>query len=171
MYGVSRAAIICSLVRNPGRGARPGARRSADGCASRTPAAPPDGPATPPVISIPASAAVFPAATVGICASAAPWGGVVGETGWSTPCVSLKQELCHNPSAAVPRQGPARPASRRRSRAGEGAGCTGVPTAAAPKGERNGNYKHGRYTAETIATRRWLREAVSMLRVLNERTG
>jgi hypothetical protein len=26
-----------------------------------------------------------------------------------------------------------------------------------PKGARNRNYKHGRYTAETIASRRWLR--------------
>jgi hypothetical protein len=25
-----------------------------------------------------------------------------------------------------------------------------------PKGPRNGNYKHGRYTAEAIASRRWL---------------
>jgi hypothetical protein len=27
-----------------------------------------------------------------------------------------------------------------------------------PKGARNGKYQHGRYTAEMIATRRWLRE-------------
>ncbi len=39
----------------------------------------------------------------------------------------------------------------------------------APKGERNGNYKHGRYTAEVAATRRWLREATHMLRDLNKR--
>jgi hypothetical protein len=25
-----------------------------------------------------------------------------------------------------------------------------------PKGPRNGNYKHGRYTAEAIVSRRWL---------------
>ena len=31
--------------------------------------------------------------------------------------------------------------------------------------------QHGRYTAEMVATRRWLREAVSMLRELSESTG
>jgi hypothetical protein len=36
----------------------------------------------------------------------------------------------------------------------------------APKGAKNGNYKHGRYTAEVAATRRWLREAAHMLREL-----
>jgi hypothetical protein len=30
----------------------------------------------------------------------------------------------------------------------------------ATQGPRNGNYKHGRYTAETIATRQWLREQI-----------
>ena len=39
------------------------------------------------------------------------------------------------------------------------------------KGERNGNYKHGRYTAEMVAARRWLREAACMLRKLNKCTG
>ena len=34
------------------------------------------------------------------------------------------------------------------------------------KGARNGNYKHGRYTAETIATRRWLREKIREVRAL-----
>src|ERR1700737_4952557 len=34
----------------------------------------------------------------------------------------------------------------------------------APKGARNGNYKHGRYTEEVQATRRWLREATQLLR-------
>jgi hypothetical protein len=38
----------------------------------------------------------------------------------------------------------------------------------APKGERNGNYKHGRYTKEVAATRRWLRDAIHMLRKLNK---
>jgi hypothetical protein len=44
----------------------------------------------------------------------------------------------------------------------------GADGSGAPKGERNGNYKHGRYTAETIATRRWLREATHMLCELNK---
>ena len=35
-----------------------------------------------------------------------------------------------------------------------------------PKGARNGNYKHGRYTAETIATRQWLREKIREVRAL-----
>ena len=32
----------------------------------------------------------------------------------------------------------------------------------APSGSRNGNYKHGRYTAEVAATRSWLREAIEL---------
>jgi hypothetical protein len=36
-------------------------------------------------------------------------------------------------------------------------------------GSRDGNYKHGRYTAEVAATRRWLRETIHMLRDLNKR--
>ena len=39
----------------------------------------------------------------------------------------------------------------------------------APKGEKNGNYKHGRYTAEVAATRRWIREAIQTLRNVNKR--
>jgi len=41
----------------------------------------------------------------------------------------------------------------------------------APKGERNGNYKHGRYTEEVQATRQWLREATHMIRKLNKGLG
>ena len=40
----------------------------------------------------------------------------------------------------------------------------GADGTGAPSGERNGNYKHGRYTKEVIATRRWLREATQLLR-------
>jgi hypothetical protein len=36
----------------------------------------------------------------------------------------------------------------------------GAQGSGGPKGARNGNYKHGRYTAETIASRRWLREKI-----------
>ena len=53
---------------------------------------------------------------------------------------------------------------RRRCRMHGGAHGSG-----APSGSRNGNYKHGRYTAEVVATRRWLREAAHMLRELNKR--
>ena len=55
---------------------------------------------------------------------------------------------------------------RRRCRMHGGADGSG-----APKGERNGNYKHGRYTKEVAATRRWLREAAHMLRELNKGSG
>ena len=55
---------------------------------------------------------------------------------------------------------------RRRCRMHGGAHGSG-----APKGERNGNYKHGRYTAEVAATRRWLREATHMLRKLRQSPG
>jgi hypothetical protein len=51
---------------------------------------------------------------------------------------------------------------RRRCRMHGGADGSG-----APKGERNGNYKHGRYTEEIQATRRWLREATKLLRGLS----
>ena len=33
----------------------------------------------------------------------------------------------------------------------------GAPGSGGPKGRRNGNYRRGRYTAEAIASRRWLR--------------
>ena len=42
----------------------------------------------------------------------------------------------------------------------------GAKGSGGPKGPRNGNYKHGRYTAETIATRRWLREKIRELKAL-----
>ena len=48
------------------------------------------------------------------------------------------------------------------SQAGEGAGCS-ADGSGAPSGSRNGNYKHGRYSAEMTAARRWLREATQML--------
>jgi hypothetical protein len=53
---------------------------------------------------------------------------------------------------------------RRRCRMHGGAYGSG-----APKGERNGNYKHGRYTEEVQATRQWLREATKLVRKLNKR--
>ena len=45
----------------------------------------------------------------------------------------------------------------------------GAAGSGGPKGARNGNYKHGRYTAETIATRRWLREKIREVRALTRR--
>jgi glucans biosynthesis protein len=48
---------------------------------------------------------------------------------------------------------------RRRCRMHGGADGSG-----APKGPKNGNYKHGRYTKEVAATRRWIREAIELLR-------
>ena len=42
----------------------------------------------------------------------------------------------------------------------------GAPGSGAPSGSRNGNYKHGRYTEEVQATRRWLRDATKLLRDL-----
>ena len=50
---------------------------------------------------------------------------------------------------------------RRRCRMHGGADGSG-----APKGERNGNYKHGLYTEEVQATRRWLRDAIKLFRDL-----
>jgi hypothetical protein len=53
---------------------------------------------------------------------------------------------------------------RRRCRMHGGAQGSG-----GPRGPRNGNYKHGRYTADTIATRRWLRERIREVRTLTRR--
>jgi hypothetical protein len=39
----------------------------------------------------------------------------------------------------------------------------GAPGTGAPKGERNGNYRHGFYTAEAMAERRALRELLREL--------
>jgi hypothetical protein len=47
---------------------------------------------------------------------------------------------------------------RRRCRMHGGAGS------GAPRGSKNGNYKHGRYTAEVAATRRGLKDAMRLLR-------
>ena len=47
----------------------------------------------------------------------------------------------------------------------------GADGSGAPKGARNGNYKHGRFAEEVAATRRWLREAAHMLRELNKGSG
>jgi hypothetical protein len=52
---------------------------------------------------------------------------------------------------------------RRRCRMHGGAQGSG-----GPKGARNDNYKHGRYTADTIATRRWLRERIREVRTLTK---
>ena len=42
----------------------------------------------------------------------------------------------------------------------------GAPGSGGPKGSHNGNYKHGQYTAEAIASRRWLRQYISDARAL-----
>jgi hypothetical protein len=44
----------------------------------------------------------------------------------------------------------------------------GAAGSGAPSGSKNGNYKHGRYTAEVAATRQWLREAIDTLRELKK---
>jgi hypothetical protein len=40
----------------------------------------------------------------------------------------------------------------------------GADGSGAPAGARNGNFRHGRYTKEVAAARRWIREAVELLR-------
>ena len=47
----------------------------------------------------------------------------------------------------------------------------GADGSGAPRGNKNGNYKHGRYTEEVAATRRWLRDAAQMIRKLNKGSG
>ena len=60
---------------------------------------------------------------------------------------------CRSPSVA----------GKRRCRMHGGAKGSG-----GPKGARNGNYKHGRYTADAIASRRWLREKIREVRALTK---
>jgi hypothetical protein len=45
----------------------------------------------------------------------------------------------------------------------------GAKGSGGPKGARNGNYKHGRYAAETIASRRWLKDQIREVRALTKR--
>jgi hypothetical protein len=44
----------------------------------------------------------------------------------------------------------------------------GADGSGAPRGSKNGNYKHGRYTQEVAAARRWRHEAILTLRELNK---
>jgi hypothetical protein len=44
----------------------------------------------------------------------------------------------------------------------------GAPGSGGPKGSRNGNYKRGLYTAEAIASRKWLRQQVRQVRALTK---
>jgi hypothetical protein len=46
--------------------------------------------------------------------------------------------------------------------------CKVARRSGGPKGARNGNYKHGRYTAETIASRQWLRKQTREVRALTK---
>jgi hypothetical protein len=45
----------------------------------------------------------------------------------------------------------------------------GAPGSGGPKGARNGNYKHGLYTAEAIASRRSLRQQIREVMALTRR--
>jgi hypothetical protein len=53
---------------------------------------------------------------------------------------------------------------RRRCRMHGGARGSG-----GPKGRRNGNYRHGRYTAEAIASRRWVRQLIRDVKAMAKR--
>jgi hypothetical protein len=44
----------------------------------------------------------------------------------------------------------------------------GAPGSGGPMGSRNGNYKHGRYSAEAVASRRWLRQQIREVRALTK---
>jgi hypothetical protein len=45
----------------------------------------------------------------------------------------------------------------------------GAKGSGGPTGARNGNYKHGRYTAETRATRKWIRESIREMRAITDK--
>jgi glucans biosynthesis protein len=55
-------------------------------------------------------------------------------------------------------------AGRRRCRMHGGANGSG-----GPRRPRNGNYRHGRFTVEIIASRRWLREQIREVKALTEK--
>jgi hypothetical protein len=64
--------------------------------------------------------------------------------------------------SGMPCRSPAVTGKRRCRMHGGAAGSGG------PKGPRNGNYRHGRYTAEAIASRRWLRQLTRDVRALTK---
>jgi hypothetical protein len=96
--------------------------------------------------------------------------------------VSRKRDMTDNPVRSVD-NGTASQAGRCGAKTRSGAPCKSAPVtgrrrcrmhggadgSGAPSGSRNGNYKHGRYTAEVAAARHWLREATRMLRELQDR--
>jgi hypothetical protein len=45
----------------------------------------------------------------------------------------------------------------------------GAPGSGGPKGARNGNYKNGLYTADAIASRRWLRHQTREVKALTNK--
>ncbi len=45
----------------------------------------------------------------------------------------------------------------------------GAPGSGGPKGLRTGNYRRGRYTAQAVATRTWVRQCVRDVRALTKR--
>lgn len=78
------------------------------------------------------------------------------------------------PLSQVPRCGArttsGAPCKSPRSPVGDGAECTAARTAVARReGATNGNnYKHGRYTAEVVTNRRWLKDAIRLLRTIRQ---
>ncbi|MGB6396333.1 MAG: HGGxSTG domain-containing protein [Bradyrhizobium sp.] len=77
--------------------------------------------------------------------------------GWKHERHSLTRCGARTRSGATCKSAPV--TRRRRCRMHGGAAGSG-----APSGERNGNFRHGRYTKEVAATRRWIREAIELLR-------
>jgi len=45
----------------------------------------------------------------------------------------------------------------------------GAPGSGGPKGRLNGNYRHRRYTAEALASRKWLRQLTRDASALTKR--
>jgi hypothetical protein len=45
----------------------------------------------------------------------------------------------------------------------------GAKGSGGPTGTRNGNYKHGRYTAETRATRKWTRGSIREMQAIADK--
>jgi hypothetical protein len=84
--------------------------------------------------------------------------GETGHVSQAAPCGAKTRSGAPCKSAPV--------TGRRRCRMHGGADGSG-----APRGNKNGNYKHGRYTEEVAATRRWLRDAAHMIRKLNKGSG
>jgi hypothetical protein len=92
------------------------------------------------------------------------------------------RKMTHDPMHPAPEPDRLRQATRCGARTRSGRPCQspavtgrrrcrmhgGAPGSGGPKGSRNGNYKHGRYSADAVAFRSWLRQQIREVRALTK---